>query len=307
MDVLVVGPGAMGCLFAASLRRAGVDARLLDYRPERAAEMDRKGLRVEGVGGTYGVRVPTTVGRVEGEPEFVLVCVKSHQTEKAGRAVRDLLEGAPVVVTLQNGLGHVETLERVFGAGRVLGGVTSEGATLLGTGHVRHAGRGETTVGPRQDPPGKAERLSELFGRAGFETRCADQVQDLIWGKLIVNAGINALTALTRLRNGRLPEVSGTRKVMEGAVAEAVAVAEAKGIRLPYPDPPARVQEVCRATARNVASMLQDVLNERVTEVDYINGAIVREGKALGIPTPVNQTLTRLVQALQETYGERQA
>lgn len=305
MDFLVVGPGAMGCLFAAGLQRAGLDVTLLDYRPERAAEIRQKGVRVEGVGGSFEARVPATVGPLSGEPRFVLVCVKSNQTRTAGRAVRDLVEGSPVVVTLQNGLGHVASLEEIFGQGRVLGGVTSEGATLLETGRVRHAGRGETVVGPRGAPGGAADRLAEAFGRAGFKTRCADAVEGLIWGKLLVNVGINALTAITRLPNGRLPEVPGTNRVMERAVDEAAAVSRAKGIRLPYDDPQARVVEVCRATAKNVASMLQDVLRERTTEVDFINGAVVREGKALGVPTPVNETLTALVQALQETYRER--
>jgi 2-dehydropantoate 2-reductase len=307
MDFLVVGPGAMGCLFAANLRRAGLDVQLLDHRPERAAEIDRRGVQVEAEGGSYEVRVPTTAGPLVGEPGFVLVCVKSHRTVEAAKTVRGFLEGDPVVVTLQNGLGHVETLEGIFGAGRVLGGVTSEGATLLGTGRIRHAGRGETVVGPRGAAGGAADRLVEAFNRAAFESRSVDQVRELIWGKLLVNVGINALTALVRLHNGRLPEVPGTRRVMERAVAEAAAVAEAKGIRLPYPDPVDRVIQVCRATAGNVASMLQDVLRERVTEVSYINGAVVREGAGLGVPTPVNETLTALVQALQDTYGERVA
>ncbi|MFO7783722.1 MAG: ketopantoate reductase family protein [Thermodesulfobacteriota bacterium] len=305
MDFLVVGPGAMGCLFAASLKKAGLGVTLLDYRPDRAAEMDLSGICVQGVTGEYEIRIPATTGPLAADPDFVLICVKSNRTEAAGRTVRELVQGQPMVVTLQNGLGHVETLERIFGRGRVLGGVTSEGATLLETGQVRHAGRGETVVGPRKEPPGAADRLAEAFTRAGFQTRAVDQVRELIWGKLIVNVGINALTALTRLRNGRLPEVPGTLKVMEKAVAEAAAVAGAKGIRLPYADPLDRVIEVCRATSDNTASMLQDVLKERVTEVDYINGAITREGRALGVPSPVNETLTALVQALQETYGER--
>lgn len=305
MDFLVVGPGAMGCLFAASLKRAGLEVELLDYRPDRAVEMDGSGIRVEGLSGDYEIRVPATIGPLSGNPEFVLICVKSNQTEAAGRAVRDLIQGAPFIVTLQNGLGHVNTLERIFGRGRVLGGVTSEGATLLETGRVCHAGRGETVVGPRKEPPGAADRLVEAFIRAGFEARSSERVRELIWGKLIVNVGINALTALTRLRNGRLPEVPGTLRTMEKAVAEAAEVASAKGVRVPYEDPLARVIEVCRATSSNTASMLQDVLRERTTEVEYINGAITREGMALGVPTPVNETLTALVQALEETYGER--
>ena len=143
------------------------------------------------------------------------------------------------------------------------------------------------------------------FNQAGFQARSVKDVKDLIWGKLLINVGINALTAITGLKNGRLPEMDGTRLIMEEAVKEAVAVAEAKNINLPYPDPIGRVIEVCRATAGNIASMLQDVLKEKLTEIDFINGAIVREGQALGIPTPVNLTLTSLVQVIQKTYQER--
>ena len=165
----------------------------------------------------------------------------------------------------------------------ILGGVTAQGATVLGPGHVRHAGQGETVIGP-EGP--SAEEIVSAFTGAGFDARGVKDVNSLIWGKLIVNVGINALTAITRLRNGRLPELEGTRSVMEEAVGEAVGVAEAKGVELPYPDPFKRVLEVCKATSENIASMLQDILSHRITEVEFINGAIVREAKALGISTP---------------------
>jgi 2-dehydropantoate 2-reductase len=206
---------------------------------------------------------------------------------------------------LQNGVGNLEILEEVFGSDRILGGVTAEGATLLGPGKIRHAGRGETIIGPGGDPGSPAERMVTAFNQAGFQTRSVKDVKDLIWGKLLINVGINALTAITRLKNGRLPELDGTRLIMEEAVKEAVAVAEAKKINLPYPDPIGRVIEVCQATAGNIASMLQDVLKEKLTEIDFINGAIVREGQAMGILTPVNLTLTSLVQVIQKTYPER--
>jgi len=305
MNFLVVGPGAMGCLFAARLKKAGYDVTLLDYNKERAARINNQGIMVDGITGEYTEKVPTVTDRLSVPPDVVLICVKSYHTEQAGQAIKLWLEPETVVVTLQNGVGNTDILEQIFGKERVLGGVTAEGATLLGPGKIRHAGQGETIIGPERDPNGLVQKIISAFTRAGFQARSADNVNDLIWGKLIINVGINALTALIRLKNGRLPEIDGTRGVMEEAVKEAVAVAKAKEIRLPYPDPLARVIEVCRATAGNVASMLQDVLKERITEVDFINGAIVREGKVLGIPTPVNFTLTSLVQAIQGTYRER--
>jgi 2-dehydropantoate 2-reductase len=305
MHFLVVGPGAMGCLFAARLKNAGHDVTLLDYIPERAEQINRQGILVQGVTGEYKVQVPTLSGTIPNTPDLVLLCVKSYKTREAAQAIKEGIGPQIAIVTLQNGVGNVEILQEIFGKERVLGGVTAEGATLLGPGKIRHAGRGETIVGPGRDPNGPAEKLVSAFNHAGFRSKSANHVSDLIWGKLIVNVGINPLAAITGLKNGHLPELPGTRMVMEEAVKEAVAVAQAKGIDLPYPDPLARVIEVCRATAGNVASMLQDVLNRRQTEIDAINGAIVREGKALGLPTPVNLTLASLVQAIQDTYQER--
>ena len=302
---LVVGPGAMGCLFAARLRMAGYDVTLLDYIAQRAEKIRQQGVIVEGVTGEYTAHVPTVVGRIPFQPDLALICVKSNKTREAGESIKPWLSKKTTVATLQNGLGNLEILEEIFGKHRVLGGVTAEGATVLGWGKIRHAGQGSTIIGPKGDLESPSEKLVSAFNKAGFETSSADNVEELIWGKLIVNVGINALTALTGLKNGRLPELKGTRLIMEEAVGEAVAVAKAKDIQLPYRDPLGRVIRVCRDTAGNIASMLQDVLHKKVTEVDFINGAIVKEGKALGIPTPVNRTLTSLVQTIQETYQEK--
>jgi 2-dehydropantoate 2-reductase len=295
----------MGCLFAARLSKAGFHVTLLDYIEERAKQINEQGILVEGVTGEYTVKVPTVTRDLPSSPDMVLICVKSYKTRQASENIKAWLPAKAVVVTLQNGLGNVEILEQVFGKKRTLGGVTSEGATLLGPGKIKHAGQGETIIGPAGDPNGPAENLVSAFKQADFKAESVDNVTDLIWGKLIVNVGINALTAITRLKNGRLPEVPGTRLVLKEAVKEAVAVAAAKNIQIPYPDPLGRVMQVCEATAGNMASMLQDVLKEKETEVDAINGAIVREGEALGIATPVNLTLTSLVHAIQETYRER--
>ncbi|MBW2609586.1 MAG: 2-dehydropantoate 2-reductase [Deltaproteobacteria bacterium] len=306
MNFLIVGPGAMGCLFAARLNKAGYNVTLLDYIPERARKISEQGIMVEGISGEYTVNVPVVTGAIPFQPDFVLICVKSNKTGEASHTIKSMLGPEPVVVTLQNGVGNLEILEELFGSERVLGGVTAEGATLLGWGKTKHAGQGDTIMGPKGDPGSPAEKIISAFNKAGFKTRSEDNVDDLIWGKLIINVGINALTAITGLKNGRLPELDSTRMIMEEAVSEAVAVAKAKGIQLPFPDPLERVMKVCRDTAGNIASMLQDVLYEKVTEIDFINGAIVREGKVFGIPTPVNNTLTSLVQAIRDTYQERE-
>jgi 2-dehydropantoate 2-reductase len=295
----------MGCLFAARLKTAGFEVTLLDHNKERANKINQQGIMVEGVAGEYLARVPVIVdGDLKGY-DFVLLCVKANKTRAAAEPLKDLLPSNTVIVTLQNGIGNFEILEEIFGKGRVLGGVTAEGATMLGWGKIRHAGVGATIIGPKHKTEGPPEKLAAALNKAGFKAETAQNVESLLWGKLVINVGINALTAITRLKNGRLPEIHGTSLVMEELVKEAVAVSKAKNIQLPFEDPLGRVVQVCRNTAGNIASMLQDVLNKRETEIDFINGAIVREGEALEIPTPANRIVTSLVKALQESYIER--
>jgi 2-dehydropantoate 2-reductase len=305
MQFLVIGAGAMGCLFAARLGKAGHSVVLYEKRPSRAKAIQHKGIEVQGISGAYKVMVPAFSSKPSSEPEWALFCVKSTDTREAAETVNHWLKPGSLVLTLQNGLGNVEILKQIFGEQRVLGGVTAEGATVLGPGQIKHAGQGETVIGPVREGDDRVQTLVCAFNQAGFETRGAPDVDQLIWGKLIVNVGINALAALTRLKNGRLAQIQDTRAIMQEAVKEAVAVAHAKGIELPYADPLDRVISVCRATAENVASMLQDVLHEKITEIDFINGAILREARTLGMDTPVNAVLTALVRTVQQTYSER--
>lgn len=305
MRFLIIGPGAMGCLFASRLKLAGFDVTLLDHNKERADRINHQGIMVEGVSGEYAAHVPVIVNGDLKEFDFALLCVKANRTRAAAEPLKKLLSSEAIVVTLQNGIGNFEILEEIFGKGRVLGGVTAEGATMLGWGKIRHAGVGATVIGPKLQTEGPPEKLAAALNKAGFKAETAENVVGLLWGKLVINAGINALTAITRLKNGRLPEINGTNLIMEELVKEAVAVSKAKNIQLPFEDPLGRVIQVCRNTAGNIASMLQDVLNKRETEIDFINGAIVREGDTLGIPTPANCTVTNLVKAMQESYDDR--
>jgi len=244
MHFLVVGPGAMGCLFAAGLKRAGYEVTLLDYLPERARKIYNQGIVVQGVTGDYTVKVPVVVDEISIQPDVVLICVKSYTTKQAAERIKPWLGSQALVVTLQNGMGNLEILEEIFAKEKVFGGITAQGSTLLESGKIRHAGQGETIIGPEEDSDSPLEHIVSAFNTAGFKTRSIKNVVDLIWGKLIINVGINGLSAITRLKNGRLGEVDGTRRIMEEAVKEAVAVAGAKDIQLPYPEPLGRVLDV---------------------------------------------------------------
>ncbi len=305
MEFLIVGPGAMGCLFAARLNNAGFNVTLLDHNSKRAEEISRQGIIVEGASGNYKESVRVTADPADIKPDIILFCVKSGKTEEAAVSVKNNLHESTVAATLQNGLGNTEIIKKILGEDRVLSGITSEGATLLGNGRVKHAGTGSTVLGPVKGFGVRLAKTVEAFSKAGFQTSQVENVEDLIWGKLIINVGINALTAITGLKNGKLLKFEETLEIMKDAVNEAVMVSEAKNIKLPYDDPIKRVMEVCESTSDNVASMLQDVISKRPTEVDFINGAVCREGKIAGINTPVNLTLTRLIKAIHSSYSER--
>jgi len=305
MEILIIGPGAMGCLFAARMFNAGYKVTLLDHNKKRAEKITRQGIIVQGISGDYTARVPVISEPSGIKPDIIFICVKSGKTSNAAEAIKGIITESTLVATLQNGLGNIEILSEILGDNRVIGGITSEGVTSLGNGKIRHAGTGNTVLGPRKNLGDPLEMIVAALNKAGFTASSADNVDDLIWGKLIISVGINALAAITGLKNGQLPEFKGSLSIMQHAVNEAVSVSKAKNINLPYDDPFEKVLGVCNDTSENIASMLQDVLNKRATEIDFINGAICREGKKFGIPTPVNQTLTSLLRTIQVSYDER--
>ncbi len=230
--------------------------------------------------------------------------VKSTATEAVAARFRDLAPPGSIAVTLQNGLGNEEILRRHFGAQRTAAGVTSQGATFLGPGAVRHAGSGPTYLGMSDRGNGRLAPFVELLNRAGIETHPEEAVDRLIWSKLIVNVGINALTALLGVTNGRLLDAEDSRALMRALVEEAVRVAQAAGVSLTFADPLAAVEEVARRTGANRSSMLQDFDRRRPSEIDFINGAIVREAERLGLDAPANRAVTLLVRARDRLHRE---
>jgi 2-dehydropantoate 2-reductase len=306
MRIAVVGPGALGTLLAALLRAKTKETIwLMDKSPERAERIRKEGVRIEGMTAiSTAVNVSADPKEV-GPCDLVILCVKSYSTEDACKDIKELMSDKTFILTLQNGIGNVQVLNDHFGAERVIAGVTNHGATLLAAGHVRHAGKGDTIIGMAKGKMlGPVRDTANLLTKCGFETKISKDIDSVIWSKLVINVGINALTGITRLKNGMLIQYSGTREVLRNAVQEAVRIVKRKRIKLAYDDPIQKVESVCKATAANVSSMLQDVLNAKRTEIDYINGAINRQGKALGIPTPVNEVLTNLIKTIESSYKE---
>ena len=307
MELLIIGAGAMGGLFA-SLLAPHAAVTLLTTNREHAAVIGAQGLALVDLDGTtrqLPVRVLTDPKDYGRRADLILVCTKTRATAAAAATARDQLAEDGLVLTLQNGLGNLEQLVAAVGANRAAAGVTSQAATLLAPGRVRHAGIGPTVLGRPAGRAGAVEAVAALFNRAGLDTRISDDVDSLLWSKLIVNVGINALTALLRVPNGVLAQVPECEQLMAQAVDETVAVARALHIDLPYETQLERVRQVCALTGTNRASMLQDILRGAPTEIDVINGAVVAKGLEVGVPTPVNLLLTQLVKALEATASHR--
>ncbi len=278
------------------------DVTLLGSWTEGLDAVRERGIRLQENGEAKKVEVKATDDPSEClGVNSALVLVKSWQTEMAATMLGNCLAADGVALTLQNGLGNIEVLEAAIGPERAALGVTTTGATLLGPGTVRAGGLGPTYVAPHP----RLEPLVELLETSGFEVHAASDLMSLLWGKLVVNTGINALTALLEVRNGELLESSHARSLMNAAALETAQVAEAQGIKLPYDDPAQEVEGVARRTAENDSSMLQDIRRGAPTEVDAINGAVVREGERLGVPTPVNRSLWDLVRAKVDNAGKQ--
>jgi 2-dehydropantoate 2-reductase len=307
MEILIIGAGAMGGLFGALLAPFA-EVTLYTTNPEHAAVINREGLALTGQDGVVRcslIRTLSDPGQYGQRADLALIFTKARSTFAAAEVARGVLADTGLVLTLQNGIGNAEQIAAVVGKERVLVGITSQAATLLGPGQVRHAGSGPTFLAAA---PGQAEQvqaLVALFNRAGIDTRLAEDGDSLLWSKLIVNVGINALTALLRVPNGVLAEVPECSLLMAQAVDEAVAVARALGISLAAGDPLEQVRQICVLTRENRASMLQDILRGAPTEIDVINGAIVAKGREVGVATPVNLLLTQLVKALEATVSHR--
>jgi 2-dehydropantoate 2-reductase len=304
MKIVIVGPGAMGCLFAAFLSKSKEEVWLLDKNEDTAAQLNENGIYLEGVSGTWQAK-PRATAKLQdiAKAGLILICVKSFHTKQAVEQIKPFLQENTKIMTLQNGIGNIEIIAELTKDDKVIAGITSAGATLIDTGRIRHAGHGETIIGTLD---GKAavelRSIREIFNRAGLQTKISRDIKGLTWSKLIINAGINALTAITRLPNGRLMEFEGTKKILRDAVTEATRIAKRKRIKLIYDDPLAKVEAVCESTSANISSMLQDVLRKRHTEIDFINGAIVRLGQELGIAVPTNRLLVDLVKTIESSY-----
>ena len=291
--IALIGSGALACFFASRLHPLA-NIVLIGSWPAQMATLAAQGLWVEELDGRLTHHPiplrPATASPVGGQDcDMALVLVKSTQTAVAAERIATCLAPHGRILTLQNGLGNWEILAERFGSDRVAAGSTSLGATMLGPGRIRHAGLGPTYL------PLGWEILADWLRQAGLETHLTAEMAPVLWGKLVINAAINPLTALLGQPNGYLAENPLARELMGRAGEEAAAVATAVGVRLPYPDVRGRLLAVAQATAANHSSMLQDVQRGAPTEIEAITGQVVKFGRQHHLPTPINDLFWQLL------------
>jgi 2-dehydropantoate 2-reductase len=301
MKIVIIGAGAMGSLFGGLLTLSGENVWLVDTGKEKIEAINRKGLMIEEHGKTLSVSVNAVTDITSvGKAGLVIYFVKTYQTEKAVSDSLVLQTEDTIFLTLQNGLGNEQVICKAVDQKKVILGVTGQGATLLGPGHIRHAGWGKTFIGELDHRiTDRTLHIAQMFSRAGIETEASSNIHDIVWDKLLANVGINGLTALTGLKNGQLLDYPETLRMMEMLVSEAAKVARRKGVRIEG-NPIEKVKMIVEATRENRSSMGQDFDHKRRTEIDAINGAVVREAQRLGISVPCNQMITDLIKVIEK-------
>jgi 2-dehydropantoate 2-reductase len=293
--VAVMGAGAVGAYYGGMLASAGYRVTLIG-RPQHVEVMRRVGLLLERQAKEFvNLNASTEPDAVHGA-QLVLFSVKSSDTEAAGKAMAPYLDRNAAVLTLQNGVDNAERLAATLGR-EVIPAVVYVAVEMAGPGHVRHHGRGELVIGRGKG----SEEIVAAFGNAGIKVEISDNVAGALWAKLIVNCAYNALSAITQLSYGRLVEGPGIPEVMRDVVDECLGVAQALDVQVPG-DMHEAVRRIAQTMPGQRSSTAQDLSRKKKTEIDHLNGFVVRKGEALGVRTPVNRTLLALVKLL-ETHG----
>ncbi len=288
--VAVLGAGAVGCYYGGMLARAGHKVTLIG-RPVHVEAFRKAGLHFEGL--KFDEQVPveasTEASAVRGA-RLVLFCVKSTDTEQAAAQIAPFLDAGSIVVNLQNGVDNSERIQAKVSQ-PVVPAVVYVATEMKGPGHLKHHGRGDLVIGPN-------EQVKTWFESAGVPTAISDNIAGELWAKLVVNCAYNALSAITQLPYGKMIEGPGIRDTMRDVVEEALAVAKASGVAM-APDILAQTYKIAEAMPTQFSSTAQDLALGKPTEIDHLNGYVVRRGEALRIPTPANRALHALVKLME--------
>ncbi|NOZ59362.1 MAG: ketopantoate reductase family protein [Euryarchaeota archaeon] len=310
MNVLIFGAGAMGSVFGGFLSQEH-SLTLIGREPHMRAIAER-GLRISGIWGEHRftrLKALTSVEQISEQERFdlIMITTKSYDTAKAVEEVAPLVGEETAVLSMQNGIGNEEVIARAFGERRTLGGMAIFGARLVEPGHAEvTVYASECLVGELEGGASeRAGKIAAAFSRAGIPTKASDDIIRDKWLKAFYNIALNPLSAILRVPYGKLGEMQETLSIMRAMLREAFEVAKALGIRVGYTWEEYYehlLRDLLPPTARHISSMLQDMERGKRTEIDYLNGAVVRLGRELGIATPVNETVTEIVKALERRH-----
>ena len=296
MKIAVMGAGAVGCYYGGMLARAGHDVALIG-RPAHVDAIQSHGLLLETT--TFKQSISVTAGiepTLAADADLLLFCVKATDTDSAARSLAPHLGATTIAISMQNGVDNAERLRNIWQR-EVLPAVVYVAAEMAGPGHVRHHGRGELVLGPARD----ADKLVALFSGAGVPAQVSDNVLGALWAKLVVNCAYNALSAITKMPYGTLVRSCDIEDVMRDVLTECLAVAEAEGIVIPG-DPWRAILGIAETMPTQRSSTAQDLSRQKRSEIDHLNGYIVRSGTRHGIATPVNRVLHALVKAEETRF-----
>lgn len=309
MNILVVGAGAMGSLFAGKLATQNVSVTMYNRPNEHTEQIKEKGLTlIKKNGEKTHVSFPVITHPTElrNDYDLIVILVKSFATKNVLTTIRSVINQDTIVLSLQNGLGNLENIQAFVPVENICIGTTGSGAGIVANGVIEQRAFGKTHIGKSVIGEEKITKFASLLSASGLKTEIVDNVQAIIWSKLMINIAYNGITAITKLKNGDAVASSEGKHLMEQIVKEGMKVAAAEKVELLYEDP---IKECIRIgyedISANKSSMLTDILLERRTEIEQINGAIVRLGKKHGIPTPYNETITQLVKMIENSYEKR--
>jgi 2-dehydropantoate 2-reductase len=297
MKIAVVGAGAMGSIFGTRFARAGHDTVLIEVAPALVERINAEGITIVRGDEETHTRVPATGDPASvGPVDIVAFCVKCYHTASAALLARPLVGPQTVVASLQNGWGNGDVLAETFPPEQIVVGVTYNSGTVLDVARVAHPGVGPTTVGSFTDGPTEgADRLAAALSEGGLEARVASPIRPEIWKKLILNAASLPIAALTGMTAGAIAEHEDMRELLSATAREAVAVARSLGYEIDEDERVGYILELSKKAGPTKASMLQDVEGGRRTEIDVINGAVVRAADETGVPVPLNRAFVQLI------------
>jgi 2-dehydropantoate 2-reductase len=308
MKIAIVGAGAMGCVYAALLADAGHEIWAIDVNKAHIDAIKANGLRLEGKSGDRTVKINATMNPADaGVCELVIIATKGMHVEAACRSASPLIGPDTMLLSIQNGLGGPDMAASILGEDRVMVGVVGGfGASMVAPGHARHAGMELVRLGERVGPvTERLEKVADVWRSGGFNVKCFDDIDQLIWEKLICNVGLSGPCGITGYSVGELLADEDAFGLTAAAASEAFAVAKARGINLDFDDPVEYVRNFASKIPNSKPSLLQDVEAGRLSEIDVINGSIPVAAEKLGLDAPVNRTLTRAIRVKERRAGLR--